>query len=307
MSSSTPLWLSLLLALASDPGPGLWDETASTAAAFRSRVLEQRDFEAGLELVAEDVLFRDPTAVAFDPRLEAGVRGRESVFRLMQSFGLESAELDPATHFHAGPFAVSFGELTTNGGTGMNHAPFLTVLRVREGRVVARTDYGDYDAFAPPAARIDGVKAQLDHPLVLTALAYLEAIADRDAETAASLLHEDARYADPTSVALGRETGAKGRAAALDCLRSTTSPQGFEVDELQRFFHGKHAVFHGTYEASFSLGEGEDAKTVACAVPFVTVLKIEHESVVEHVDYVGYDAVHVALRAQEQESAEEGP
>jgi len=274
--------LPLLLA-SSETGPG---EVAQT---FIDEVLVGRDMQTAARIFADDMLFTDPTTAVWGMPLAQGVRGKQAIIELMTGFNTATVVFAPNIQFSSGPYACFVGRLSMT--NQLDKAPFMTLLRVEDGLIKERLDFGDYDQMMPPEVRIDGVDGQFDHPLVVTANRYVEAYGGRDFDTLAELLHEDATMQDRTAVKVGGGQRHEGAQAILTMLRRALGAlKSFEIEVESSFFFQEHAVLAGS--CSYTLpgkALGLTVDEAAFTHPLVTVLHVRAGKVIAHEDMADYD------------------
>ncbi|MGP1281656.1 MAG: nuclear transport factor 2 family protein [Parasphingopyxis sp.] len=111
-----------------------------------------RDWDALEPLLADDASFHDATAELVFGGAEA--EGKAAMMTLFRDGyeGITRMTLRPMRNFHSGHYSVFEGELdwALRLDDGMEVAsvmPFVTILRVEDGRVVSHRDFADYAPF----------------------------------------------------------------------------------------------------------------------------------------------------------------
>jgi len=275
--------------------------TETIGKAFLEQVIEQRDFAAAEQLTKANLYFIDPTAVSLGMPLAEGIRGRKQVLECIQSFGLERAELQPRYEFSAGPYHCFVGSIKTwaRGATEPATLPFMTTLKVEDGQVIERLDYGDYDVFLPETLRIDGIEADQAHPRVLAAEEYMRAYQARDFEAMQALRSDDVVFHDRTALRLGAGAAIRGN-ENLNRLQKRTlgAAESFELELDYRFFHGDFAVFAGTAQTRLAGSAlGLEQKFLEFSHSLAVVLRFEEDQVVRHEEFADHQRYVLALDA----------
>ncbi len=248
------------------------------ALAYEELTLNQR-YDELLAAYAPDVVFWDPTADVFEGPVGAGpVRGAQAIVALERSWGVDAFDLDVRRSFTSGSVTVIQGTLGVRYGPAAPwiQLPFVTTLRVANGKVAERTDFAEYiESF--------GLGDDFDANTESTrdvAARYLKAYLDMDFEGQDALLHDDAEFEDPT---VPRGGGLlKGRDVIVDRRRATfQSVSAFGLDVDESFVANHHAVFIGT--TTYTLANG-----TPYAQPAVFVVEVKDGKVTRHWDFVDY-------------------
>ena len=256
---------------------------------FRARKLEQ----AAAKL-AEDAFFIDPTGEVFGGPLSKGLRGRAQILKLQQSLGVVDTSFDTAGEFSAGEYAVFAGHLSFGyqAGGRFEDVPFITILRVADGFVQERHDYGDYSPLVPQAPASDAVLKQ--------GRDYVKTYVARDFEALAKLQTEDCTFQDPTAVMLGAGREQRGpEAIRANFERAFTGCQKFEYEPTFEFAFGRYAVFAGTCRYAFpGRALGVQVESAEFELPLIVVLETKDGRVASHKDYADYAAFREQLARQ---------
>lgn len=267
-------------------GPLVWEAppTAEVVDAYLDLCFEGRDLDGAFGLISEDVHFVDPTAEVFGGPGARGVTGRDLFRTLSESWSLESSHFEIASSFVSGEYAVQVGSLDwkTAGQPPVTGVPFCTVLRVQEGVITERTDYGDYDDLV-------GTKRS---PIEEAARSYFAAYAGLDLDGLEKRLAENAVLEDP----IGASTGGVGRIEGqTHSLASLEEAQAFvrdlDLEVAHSFFSGTHAFFYGTARYRVVL-EGKEARLEH---PFAHLIQFEGEKVILHRRYVDHESIQRRL------------
>jgi ketosteroid isomerase-like protein len=256
--------------------------TEEVAGRYLERTFAQR-YDELVDLYAEDAVFHDPTADVFEgPVADGPVRGAAEIVALQKSWGIHASEFDVTRHFTVGERALYEGTLNIRYGEEAPWIaiPFITVLRVEDGRLTERTDFAEYvesfqlgDAFDANTASTADVAAR-----------YLRAYLDADFATQEALLDEGARFQDPTAQVYGPSSGRllDGRDAILDRRRATFgNVRAFDLEVERTFIGNHHAVFIGT--TTYTLANGRRFEQ-----PAVFVVEVRDGRVTRHWDFVDY-------------------
>lgn len=270
--------------------------TATVAADYVQACFQERAMDAAFDLVADGVTFVDPTAEIWGGPASIGVTGREPFRKLTASWSLESSHLDVAQTFTSGTYAIYTGQIgwQAAGQPKVEGVPFCTILRVQDGVVTDRRDYGDYDRIVPLS---DEMRAKQD-AVGERGRAYFDAYASLDLEALDALLADDATFVDPTAEMSDEPLAFDDKFALLAMLEGVKGHvRGLRLDAPFQIACGTHVVFAGTarYEV---LREG--AEPVRVEHPFLMALTIEGERVVEHRRYLDHEALWHALSTEEK-------
>jgi ketosteroid isomerase-like protein len=270
------------------PAAGVAQTAASATRAIADRYVEltfARDYDGLMELYADDAVFFDPTADVFPEPMNRATRGAADIVALQKSWGLADAEFAVEESFAVGEFALYRGELrVTYAAAGpWIELPFVTVLRVQDGRVSERTDFAEYvESFGLG----DGFDAAMEGTAAV-ASAYLEAYLAVDLQAQQRLLAPDATFEDPTARVYGPGSGERmiGRDDIVGQRgRIFQTIKDFDLDIERSFVSNHHAVFMGT--TSYTVANGN-----RFAQPAVFVVEVHDNRVTRHWDFVDYSVV----------------
>ena len=262
-------------------------------------------------LYAEDVFFIDPTTDVFDAPLAMGVQGADEIIALQRTWGIEHGQMDVVESFVSGEHAVFYGLHSARYSSGAEGGPmpFASILRIRDGRVLERIDYGDYVGYTARLRR--GQPGAGARSLEQTARAYMSAYADGRFEDWAGLFGAGPVFQDPTRAVFGDESDAPrvGADGIIAWFTETFDPVlEFDIDIRDSFYTPSHAVFLSQVRwvvdpaalAGAEDDEGreeEDAEPVEVSVPLVTALTFEDGKIVGHRDYWNAEAWIQSVRA----------
>ena len=156
----------------------------------------------------------------------------------------------------------------------------MTVLRARDGRIIERTDFGEYiqsfqlgERFAPNTVSTAEIAAR-----------YLGAYLNEDIETTAELVSPDVVFQDPTSQVFGPPSGelysgAEELLARRRRIYSSISDFTFDVEES--FVANHHAVYMGSVRYTIASGATYEQ-------PAAFVIEVRDGRVSRHWDFVDY-------------------
>jgi len=268
-----------LLALSSTGTLSAREQVETVAREYLSLALGPGDEFA---LVSDDVHFVDRPGEIFGGGVEQGVYGKEAFRRLVKSWAIEELVWTEHHAFFSGEYAVFTGGLRwRQAGQPLSPVvPVSFVLQVRDGKVVSRRDFGDYDVFFP---NVKSGEAELEEK----ARAYFEAYLAFDLGELEGFLAEDALFIDPTA---GSEM--RGRVELLASLKASQAGMGeVAFEEAVAMFTGRHALFLGNASATL-LSEG---KQIPVTFPFVAQIEFDGDRVVEHRRYADHAAIERQL------------
>ena len=137
---------------------------------------------------------------------------------------------------------------------------------------------------------------QATDPLLTIAESYLERLCAQDFEALKPLLDQNALFEDPTRVTLtGRVERIEGRAALLEHFAQNTKGKGAsEVEIVETFVTGEHVVMRLNYKSKASgevIRAQKGNESVSILIPAVTILRIQNERIVHHLDHVDYASI----------------
>ena len=236
-----------------------------------------------LDVYAPDAVFHDPTGDVFNgPVAQGPIVGAERIVAVQKGWGLAETEFDIDTSFTVGEYSLYRGTLNTrySGSSAWTAFPFLTVLRVVDGRVLERTDFGEYvTAFGLAPRFADATRATKD-----VADRYLRAYLDGDVDAQVALASADVMFQDPTSQVYGPPSGElyEGVAVLEERRRQVfENVQDFDLQVTESFAQNHHAVYMGT--TSYTLSSGH-----RFAQPAVFVIEVREGAVTRQWDFVDY-------------------
>ncbi len=245
----------------------------------------QRDVDAMMACMSDDVAFVDPTAELWGGPAARGVQGKDVLRKLVASWGIVESDFTVRHSFVTGPYAVYVGEAMwhTAGQAPVKDLPFCTILKVRDGAIVHRRDYGDYDRLFPQAAKREA-------ELVERADRYFRAYREDDPRTMEGLLHDDAVYLDPTRAAVAEPLEVRGKYDILAMVEQAAGNAGdLQVDVRWSFASNRHVVYECLARYTMDGAEvGAPGSTFRLEHPVLHVLEFRDGLVVEHRRYLDY-------------------
>ncbi len=169
-----------------------------------------------------------------------------------------------------------------------------------------RLVHAKYTVFVIAAIAFSGAQAATE-PMtnIDVGRRYLDALYAFDLPGLEKLLHADAVFEDPTSVAAFPEVAWRfiGRSAILDFVRqSSNSIVDADYQVLSEFSTGEFVVFYVEYSTVFK-GEmlGVPEQVFSTEVPAVTIVRIQNGLVIHHADHVDYDLMLQQIAGQTKE------
>ncbi|MBT9503586.1 MAG: nuclear transport factor 2 family protein [Burkholderiaceae bacterium] len=149
---------------------------------------------------------------------------------------------------------------------------------------------------------LDGARAAEPGPYVRqseqtrqVAEPYFKAYLNRDWDTVAGLLAEQASFGDPTATLVFGGVQHQGRQAVLKLFRESYAAIVQMRFQARHSFHsGHYAVFSGDLDWTLRMQDGREVRSV---MPFVTSLRIEDGKVIQHQDLADYAPFLSAVRA----------
>lgn len=241
-----------------------------------------RQYDALLDIYAPDAVFSDPTGEVFQGPVSQGpVEGAARIVAMQKGWGLAEATFDVDASFSVGEYSLYRGTLTTRyeGSDTRTAIPFVTVLHARDGRIMERTDFGEYIESFGLGNRWDANTAAT-RQIADQALA---AYTGGDLETQAALHADDVIFQDPTSKIFGPPNGELYQGADELLRRRRQIYQGvtdFSFESSKSFYANHHAVFMGTVR--YTAGEATYAQ------PSVIVIEVRDGKVTRQWDFVDY-------------------
>ncbi len=235
------------------------------------------------DLYSETTSFFDPTGEVFQGPVSQGViRGGSVVLALQRSWGLSAVKFEPKVSFYVGEYALHRGTYHTQiqNSESWYDIPFVTVHRVKGGKVEERTDFGEYvESFSLGDGFDANTMSSRD-----VADRYLKAYLDADLELQAELMAADVNFQDPTSRVFGPQSGQLfENAEQLLARRGQMYENITEFDFLieDRFTANHHSVYMGT--VTYTVASG-----LSFAQPAVFVIEVREGKVTRHWDFVDY-------------------
>jgi len=294
--------LCLLLPLALSTAPQ--DDTTDIARAYVEEVMENRDYEAAEILTSEDIFFRDPTSLGMGLGLAEGIHGRDALIEVQKQFKLVRAKMAPKHEFSSGPYHCVLGEFSSwaAGASYPSSFPLLTILKVEDGQIVERTDFGDYGVLNPKNQTPEAIAKELGTPQVQAAKAYVKAYGERDYDAMLALAAEEVVFQDRTAVRIGSGTPVQGRERFSHMLRSVLGNlSSFSIQIDTEYFHGNYAVFAGEVSYAFPGAQvGLSAESFGVTHELAIVLEFKDGKIIRHDDLADYDAYVEALMAAKE-------
>ncbi len=124
---------------------------------------------------------------------------------------------------------------------------------------------------------------------------YFSAYIARDWNTLEPLLATDGMFSDPTAEAVFGKVENIGKQAVMKNFRENYAAiQHMHFNTMRVVFSGSHAVFEGTLDWTLNLQNGRDAVTTG--MPYLAILRVEGNQVVEHTDFADYQPFIEARR-----------
>ncbi len=280
---SSPLACVLTAALiASCQSSNTADVSPSSTSVVADRYIEllttERDQDAAVAMMSEDVTFIDPTAEVWGGTLGNGVAGRDVVDALQKSWGVEQMSYEVAARMVTGDHALFSGKLSwqITGAPMVKDVPFITMLIVRDGEIVARKDLGDYDEL------VLGEKADTT-AINKVAAEYIEVYGQHNIPAMEKLLAPDAVFIRAHSGDDGADQEIRGAAAIAQSLGDTELDYSVSEFSLKRFISSyRHVVYVGECRVQKSLANGS---TSGATMPLWVSLKVVDGRIVEQQDY----------------------
>lgn len=133
---------------------------------------------------------------------------------------------------------------------------------------------------------------------------YFQAYMQRDWDTLAPLLAEQASFTDPTAEQTFGATAYLGRDAMMASFRKNyASLQHMNFRPGQVFFFGEWAVFNGTLDWTLKMPAGE---IVSSSTPYQATIRVVSGKVLHHQDLVDYQPFLRGLREARAAKASAG-
>ena len=249
------------------------------------RYLEQDSalaFDSVRTLLDPDMTFWDPTGNVFQNEFSGQpLIGAESFLEVQKGWGLEEIQFVPDVSMFVGEYALHRGTYSArfSGEPEWTHIPFVTVHRVRDGRLVERIDFGEYIQSFGLGDRFDDNTTWTE----VVADQYLDAYTGGDIETQAVIMADDVVFQDPTAQVFGPPSGQlfEGKESLLARRKQIYQNVGsFSLDVASKFYANNHAVYMGHVE--YTAGGREYRQ------PAVFVVEVRNQRVTRHWDFVDY-------------------
>jgi len=287
----------LLLAAA---GLGSTADSTETIAARYLALTFARQYDALEDVYAEDVFFVDPTGDVWNGPGSKGVHGAGSLIALQKSWGLTSADFAIDEQFAVGEYALFRGQLTwtTRSNPDGVTTDFMTIIRVVDGKVAERHDYGNYlGAFG--GSMSDEIHANAETSEDVGAK-YFHAYLDQRHDVMEQLYDAEVSFQDPTAAYFGGQSSAlyQGRDSVVTMMArvfQTISNLAFDVEDA--WFSNHHAVFMGTVRFTLVAAAAGTPEDVTFEHSAVFVITVVDGLVVAHRDFVDYSTFRDQLEA----------
>ncbi len=261
------------------------DQTSATQAVSKHylKIDEALRYDELLNIYSPDAVFFDPTADVFQGPIAKGpIVGAKEIVALQKSWGLAEQAFAVKGSFAVGDIALHHGVITVryHGAQQKYPIPFVTVHNVREGRITARTDFGEY-------VKSLGLGDSFDENAKTTKIVaeeYLKAYLAADLKRQAELSADNIVFQDPTSKVFHKEAGHTtivGRDKLMHQRAKTFAKvTNFGLDVAQSFVANHHAVYIGT--TTYTVAGRKWAQ------PAVFIIEVRDGRVTRHWDYVDY-------------------
>lgn len=123
---------------------------------------------------------------------------------------------------------------------------------------------------------------------------YFKAYIALDWDTVERLLAENGSFEDPTAQLVFGQVKHDTKEATMNNFRNGYAGiTHMQFNPSRTFFSGQYAIFEGTLDWSLKLSKDQLAETKA--MPFVTILKVDNNKVVEHKDFADYAPFFAAI------------
>ena len=263
--------------------------SAAQPATTQEVSLQYLAFDAAIDhdglstVMSEDMVFSDPTGNVFSgPVAKGPIHGKSAILQLMKGWNLGAVRFEPDLSFYVGDYALHRGTYQVQyvGAAQWYSIPFVTIHRVQDGKVVERTDFGEYISSFQLGNRFDAATQSTQ----TISDQYLQAYLDNDLQTQDTLLHESVQFQDPTSKVFGPPSGQlfRTKTALIERRRAIFSQiSNFDFLIVNRFTANNHSVFVG--EVTYQTAQG-----VVYQQPAVFVIEVRDGLVTQHWDFVDY-------------------
>ena len=274
------------------------DSTETIAARYLALTFAQQ-YDALEDVYAKDVFFIDPTGDVWNGPGSKGVHGADNLIALQKSWGLTSADFAIDEQFAVGEYALFRGQLTwtmRNSHDGVT-TDFMTIIRVVDGKVAERHDYGNYlGAFG--GSMSDEIHANAETSEDVGAK-YFHAYLDQRHDVMERLYATEVSFQDPTAAYIGGPSSVyQGRDSVvvmMDRVFQAISHFTFDVEDA--WFSNHHAVFMGTVRFTLVAAAAGTPEDVTFDHSAVFVITVVDGLVVAHRDFVDYSTFQDQLQA----------
>ena len=277
----------LLLALITVPSMVQGDQATRAVTDRFVDLTFDLEYDALGELYAPDAVFEDPTADVFQGPLAQGpIEGADAIIAIQKSWGLAEADYDVHAAFTAGQYSLYRGSLTVGYAARDQQParsftmPFLTILRVEQGKITERLDFGEYIKSFNLGDRFDPTTRSTRE----VADRYRDAYLNGDLDTQRRLMADTIVFQDPTARIFGEVEGASIKGAEPLITRRRPmyeAVESFELDVADSFYANHHAVYMGTVHYALKTG-------MRFAQPAVLALEVKDGKITRHWDFVDY-------------------
>lgn len=128
---------------------------------------------------------------------------------------------------------------------------------------------------------------------------YLSAYIARDWDRLVGFMAEEASFTDPTATLVFGPVKASGRESTIKFFQENYAAiSHMQFNPSRAFFSGQIALFEGTLD--YTLEMKDQKPIVTRGMPFVVVLKVVGERVVEHTDFADYHVFNEARKQRAQ-------
>ena len=190
-----------------------------------------------LKVYTPDAVFSDPTGDVFQGPIGDGpITGSEAIVALQRSWNLAEQDFAVQGAFAVGDIAVHHGVITVSyqNAEGRYPIPFVTIHKVRDGKVYERLDFGEYIHSLGLGNRFDESTATTQ----TVAKDYLQAYLSADFDKQTKLSAENIIFQDPTARVFGTDAGQPivGRDTLIQRRKHTFSKvTDFDLEVEQSF------------------------------------------------------------------------
>lgn len=276
------LFLALVCCAAASVAAQVSESAATIADRYRTLNFARELDRAGL-LLAPQAMFIDPTTDVFQMPLAGGVQGRDTITALEKEWNLKSITWSPTFRFTSSGWDVAAGVMKIDDRPTF---PLVNILRIEDGLVQERIDFGDYGGFT---AAVDQGRAGAElQALAATAKRYLAAYCV-DATAMGAELSDSAAFRDPTAhsydpqatpaIVEGREAIARWFAQSSGSLVTVS------LEVKQQFYSRHHAIAVTVASGTVRIGPENAERIVSFSVPLVIALEIRDGKITKHEDF----------------------